>query len=179
LQAIFEQPKTQERTTTLKKISRDFGAASGIFGIGMMGIVSVIPAIAHLFTKDPSVVSMVISIVPWLMANFAVHGFVCAGEGILLGQKDLSFLGRAFTGFFAVVPIIMLQTRKWFGKNLALIDLWKVFVAYNVTRCFLWIGRILLLERRSVRELEAISNVPERNSFQEEIEHLSSSSAFQ
>ena len=146
---VFEQAPSEHRLIGLKTISRDFAKASSIFGFGMISIVATIPFLVKCFTTDPTVISTVISIVPLLMINFSVHGFVCAGEGILLGQKDLTFLGRAFASFFAIVPWIMIQSKTWFGKSLVLLDLWKIFVLYNLTRCSVWIGRILLLERRN------------------------------
>lgn len=152
---VFEQTKSIGRLNALKKMTRDFAKASSIFGIGMVGIVATIPFLVKCFTNDPIVVSTANSIVPLLMINFAVHGFVCAGEGVLLGQKDLTFLGRAFATFFAVVPWIMIQTKNWLGKSLTLIDLWKVFVVYNTTRCSIWILRILLLEKRTESEIQA------------------------
>ncbi len=48
---------------------------------------------SQVFTSDPSVITLTNSVVPLLVGFFAVHGPLCLAEGLLVGQKDLSFLG--------------------------------------------------------------------------------------
>jgi len=171
--SIFERPKSKERADSLKKMTRDFMKAAGIFGATTVGLVASLPVLVKLFTADASVIALVNSVVPLLMINFAAHAMVCAGEGMLLGQKDLSFLGRAFAFFFAVVPWAMLRVRDWAGSNLKLTTLWKVFVGYNCFRCMTWISRILFLEQRTQKEASALSASPVN--FFEDVDNIGNS----
>lgn len=155
--SVFERPESKERADSLKKITRDFMKAAGIFGAATVSLVACLPVLVKLFTADASVITLVNSVTPLLMINFAAHAMVCAGEGMLLGQKDLSFLGRAFAFFFAVVPWAMLRVRDWAGPSLKLSTLWKVFVGYNCFRCMTWISRILFLERKTQKEASVLS----------------------
>lgn len=49
---------------------------------------------------------------PLLMIFVSVNGFVCGTEGLLLGLKDLSFLGKMYAFFFAAVPYFMLRVKR-------------------------------------------------------------------
>lgn len=148
---IFERKRSQERTNELKQIVRDFAKVSAMFGAAMSAIVCCIPMMNKFFTNDPSVIAAVNSVVPLFFLNFLIHGGVCAGEGILLGQRDLGFLGKAFTSFFAVVPYLMIRLKSTMGSKLSLPALWKVFVGYNIFRLCMWVVRILHLERETIK----------------------------
>ena len=76
-----------------------------------MAVVSAIPLLTGFFTADPSVISLVNSVVPLLLAFFGIHGVLCSSEGLLLGQKDLNFLGRMYGSYFFVVPYLMLKVK--------------------------------------------------------------------
>jgi hypothetical protein len=41
-------------------------------------------------------VHLVVPLLPLLAGIFALHGFFCGSEGLLLGQTDLSFLGKVY-----------------------------------------------------------------------------------
>jgi len=131
-----------------KKLVRELVKTGILFGVAMMGLASCIPLISHWFTSDPSVISSVNKVVPMLLGIFSVHGLVMAGEGILLGMKDLGFLGKAFSAFFVVVPYAMLSMKKVLGSGLTLNSLWGVFAAYQMVRSAMWLSRISSLNRR-------------------------------
>jgi Na+-driven multidrug efflux pump len=124
----------------------------------LVGAVGTIPVLSPFFTSDPAVVALVNSVVPWLVGFFSVHGIVCAAEGMLLGQTDLSFLGKAYAGFFFAMPYLMLRFKKAAlagVSNVRLTSLWKLFFAYNAFRCALWVGRNAQLRLRTERKAEA------------------------
>merc|ERR1712232_1251517 len=98
---------------------------------------------------------LVNSVVPLLLVFFGVHGFVCGTEGILLGQKDLGFLGKMYAGFFAAVPYVMLGVKRkaLAGINtVGLTSVWSVFIGYQLARCGFWLARTVLLQRRTWKE---------------------------
>lgn len=162
LPAIAERAKSPERSDALKRTTRGFVKAGSIFGAAMVAAVSTIPLLTGLFTTDPAVIAMVNSAVPMLIGFFATHGVLCGLEGILLGQKDLGFLGKMYALYFAVVPMIMLRVKRAAlagnpGANLAAV--WKVFLGYQMFRTAAWAIRTSVLERRSNREASKIAAV--------------------
>ena len=79
------------RSAVLRRTVINFIKAGGIFGGALMGIVSCMPLISRLFTRDASVIASVNSTTPFLVAIFAMSGIVCAGEG-----SDIMFLKYNF-----------------------------------------------------------------------------------
>ena len=155
---IYSQPtNAPNRLRKLRKLTTDFLKTGTIFGALMCTLVSFIPFISHLFTTDLTVLHTVHSVLPHLMMIFGIHGLVQAGEGVLLGSKDLKFLGNAFTAFFAVVPYAMIYKKRIMGSALSLTGLWQVFVSYQFVRCGLWWSRIWLLQ---LREKQQKDNLP-------------------
>ena len=121
----------------------------------MLSAVSSIPMLSGFFTTDLHVISLVNSVAPLLIAFFGVHGMVCAMEGVLLGRKDLSFLGRMYAGYFMVVPWFMMRVKRAAlagTPGVGLHSVWKVFVGYQLFRVAAWSGRVGLLQRRTERE---------------------------
>jgi len=155
LPAISERPVSKERSSALKKTARAFLKAGGVFGAGMTAVVTAIPLLSGFFTSDPSVISLVNGVVPLLLAFFGIHGFMCSTEGLLLGQKDLSFLGRMYGAYFFVVPYLMLKVK---SRALAgdltvnLMSVWKIFLGYQVVRTATWLWRVSILQRRADRD---------------------------
>jgi len=156
---IYGKKKTKDRTANLQKMIKDFVKTGIIFGSVMSSMVAGIPLISGLFTTDPVVISTVNGVVPLLMGIFSVHGFVMGGEGILLGQKDLSFLGGAFSLFFALVPFMMISKKRAVGDALTLNGLWHVFAGYQIARLAIWWTRIMFLSRKMTQET---ANLPLR-----------------
>lgn len=156
--AISEKRLSGERSKALRKTSLSFLKAGGVFGALLVGAVGFIPLLSRFFTSDPAVVAMVNSVAPWLVGFFAVHGVMCAAEGLLLGQKDLSFLGKSYAGYFFAVPYLMLRLKKAALAgvgNVSLTSLWKLFFAYNVFRTGLWAARCAQLQFRTERQTAA------------------------
>jgi Na+-driven multidrug efflux pump len=98
-------------------------------------------------TTDPAVQQIVNSVVPIHMLIFTLHGIFCASEGILLAQKDLGYLGGMYGLYFAVVPAIMLQLKRY-GTSLQVQSIWHVFLAYQLFRISAWVGRVFWLFRK-------------------------------
>jgi len=161
LPAISERPVSKERSSALKKTARAFLKAGGVFGAGMTLVVTAIPLLTGFFTSDPSVISLVNAVVPLLLAFFGIHGFMCSAEGLLLGQKDLNFLGRMYGAYFFVVPYLMLKVK---SRALAgdltvnLMSVWKIFLGYQVVRTATWLWRVAMLQRRTDRDSRRIES---------------------
>lgn len=152
--SISEKKISKERSKALRQTMTNFFKAGGVFGGVMLGAVAFIPFLSRFFTTDPVVVAMVNSVAPLLLGVFAVHGMVCAAEGLLLGQKDLSFLGRMYAGYFAIVPYFMLRVKRAAmsgASGINLTSVWKVFLSYQLFRFVAWVGRVTILQRRTER----------------------------
>ena len=144
---IYEKERGSERTAALRKTSKEFLQAGGIFGAVLVGIASLMPFMCPFFTSDPVVIGQVKQIVPFLAGAFAVHGAICASEGVLLGQKDLGFLGKAYAAFFLAVPMMMLRVKQaaLAGAGVGLTSVWRVFVGYQILRSALFLTRVRVL----------------------------------
>jgi Na+-driven multidrug efflux pump len=156
--AISQKKVSRARAVALRKTGVSFLKAGAVFGALLVGAVGAIPLLSHFFTSDPAVVALVNSVVPWLVGFFSVHGIVAAAEGMLLGQTDLSFLGKAYACFFFAMPYLMLRFKKAALAgvgNVGLTSLWKLFFAYNAFRCALWVGRNAQLRLQTKRQAEA------------------------
>jgi Na+-driven multidrug efflux pump len=153
--SIWGKKASEERSQALRETSKNFFKAGGVFGGFMVAAVACIPFLSRFFTSDPAVVGLVNMVAPWLLGVFAVHGMLCAAEGLLLGQKDLGFLGSMYTGFFAVVPYLMLRVKRAAlsgASNVNLTSVWKVFLSYQMFRFCAWMGRVAMLQQRTERE---------------------------
>ena len=155
---LFEKEASQGRANALRKTTSNFLKAGGVFGGFMMAAVACIPLLSGIFTSDPVVISMVNGVVPLLLGVFSVHGVLCSAEGLLLGQKDLGFLGKMYAGFFAAVPYFMLRVKRTAltGGNVGLKSVWGVFLSYQLFRFAAWVGRVAQLQRRTDEEAERI-----------------------
>lgn len=157
--AIAEKEPSLEKSAAMKKVLVNFLKAGAVFGGAMMAAVCGIPIMTGFFTSDRAVIDLVNSVVPLLLVFFGVHGFVCGTEGILLGQKDLGFLGKMYATFFAAVPYLMLGVKKKAltgCKSAGLTSVWTVFIGYQLARCGIWLTRSAMLQRRT--HMEAIQN---------------------
>mmetsp|Transcript_17249 Transcript_17249/g.25496 ORF Transcript_17249/g.25496 Transcript_17249/m.25496 type:complete len:677 (-) Transcript_17249:436-2466(-) len=156
---ISERTPSKERAAALKKTVRNFLKAGVLLSFSMVSAVLCVPFLVHLFTADQAVVLMVNSLVPILCLYFSTAGLFCAGEGMLLGQKDLSFVGRAYALFFVAVPACMLRVKQAAlagNPSMKLSSVWKVFCAYQYVRSATFVGRALLLQRRTEAEAEKL-----------------------
>jgi len=158
---MFEKKKSAARATALKKSLSNFMKSAGIFGSIMAAAAFSIPLFTGFFTTDPIVISQVNAVVPYLAGCFMVHGVITAGEGFLLGQKDLGFLGKAYALFFVGVPYFMLRVKQAAQSGLkqaSLTSVWQVFLAYQFVRMGLFTTRLLHLQRRAQREVVYADN---------------------
>jgi len=166
LPSISEKKASPARSRALRQTVLNFMKAGGVFGAIIMAFVSCIPLLSGFFTSDPMVSAMVNTVTPLLLGIFSVHGLVCASDGLLLGQKDLSFLGTMYAGFFAVVPYFMLRVKRaaladTLGiHNINLTSVWKVFLSYQLFRAAAWVGRVVVLQRRTERETPILATTP-------------------
>jgi Na+-driven multidrug efflux pump len=152
---ISQKKVSRARSAAMRRTGVEFLKAGVVFGALLVGAVSTIPFLSPFFTSDPAVIALVNSVAPWLVGFFSVHGIVCAAEGMLLGQKDLSFLGKAYAGYFFAVPYLMLRFKRMALAgvgNVRLTSLWKLFFAYNAFRCSLWLLRGALLQFQTDRQ---------------------------
>jgi Na+-driven multidrug efflux pump len=152
--AIYEENRNSgsasaDDSFALKRTSNDFLIAGGIFGAILAFVTSAVPFLTRFFTSDLVVVDQVKKIIPLLAAIFSVHGFIAASEGVLLGQSDLGFLGRAYAAFFFAVPWMMLRIKKQAAiKSLGLSSVWRVFVGYQLVRSALFFTRVRILANK-------------------------------
>jgi len=155
---IAEAKKSKERTDALKKTSSNFVKVGALFGILLTAFVGIIPLISRFFTTDATVLAAINQVVPYFAAAFSVHGIICSVEGVLVGQKDLAFLGRAYGSFFFAVPYFMLQVKKraLAGAIVELSSVWSVFLGYQAVRVTAWLIRLAMLNRRADREVGEI-----------------------
>jgi len=164
LPSISEKKPSPARTAALRQTVRNFMKAGGVFGAVMVAAVSCIPLLSGFFTSDPMVSSLVNMVTPLLVGFFAVHGFVCSSEGLLLGQKDLGFLGKMYGAFFAVVPYFMLRVKKAaLADTVGTINLksvWTVFLSYQLFRFAAWGARVAMLQRRTKRHTPVVATTP-------------------
>jgi Na+-driven multidrug efflux pump len=147
-----------EKATALRKAMRSFLKAGAVSGGVMMVAVTGIPFLSGLFTSDAAVINLVNSVVPLLLVFFGTHGFVCASEGLLLGQKDLGFIGKMYAFFFGALPFFMMRVKRaaLSGSHpVNLRSVWNVFVGYQVFRCVVWLMRLRMLQRQSDRDAAA------------------------
>ena len=152
--SIFEKEKGQARTNALLKTLKNFWMAGAVLGIGMVGAVLCIPLLNQFFTADPAVVSLVNSVLPLLLVIFSTLGLFTSSEGMLLGQKDLNFLGKSYASFFFVVPFLMLRLKRAAlsgTANVTLKSVWTLFTGYQIFRTSLWVLRAMQLQRRTNR----------------------------
>lgn len=152
---IFQKKWGPARAEALKQATLNFMKAGLIIGSTCVGFVGLIPMFSKYFTSDPLVVAQVNSVVPLLAGIFSIHGLICAGEGLLLGHKDLAYLGKAYTGYFLAVPYFMLRCKKMALEgvhNVGLTSLWGVFLCYQVARVLAWGLRLRLLNVRARKQ---------------------------
>jgi len=147
---------TRIRSKVMKDTVKHFIQAGGIFGLALAAVVSCMPLVSRFFTRDPAVIASVNLTTPYLALYCALAGVVCAGEGILLGRKDLKYLSQSFMAFFFVVPYFLLRLKTAVlngAKDIGLDAVWRVFTVYQVIRCGMWLLRLRQLSIRDEKDL--------------------------
>lgn len=133
-------------TTELFKLTTTIMKSSLLFATGQVLFVASMPLLCRFFTSDPNVVSSIRSILPLVAAWFAYHAPFMAAEGILLGRKDLGFLGKMYGFFFFALPFIYQQMKSASLSGIrpaTLTSVWQVFILYGLFR-FLILGTRLI-----------------------------------
>mmetsp|Transcript_29342 Transcript_29342/g.33694 ORF Transcript_29342/g.33694 Transcript_29342/m.33694 type:complete len:106 (-) Transcript_29342:408-725(-) len=78
--------------------------------------------------------------------------------GVILGQKDLNFLGKSYGSFFFLVPFFLFRV-KWAAvagvKSASLKALWNVFFGYNLLRSSMFLLRVLKLSDDAMKDAES------------------------
>jgi len=154
--AIYEEKPSRARADALRQTLRNFSSVGAMFGAVLVAMVAIIPALSRYFTADMAVRSAVNEAIPGLSLFFALSGLVCVGEGMLLGQKDLRFLGRAYGAYFFAVPYFLLRLKKraLLGlQDVGVGTMWRTFSFYQVIRCCIWFARMTQLQRRTDRNI--------------------------
>ena len=141
----------QHRARALRQTMTNLAKVGVVLGGFMVAAMSSIPFLAQWSTSDPAVLAVVAETIPYLAAASLVHPTVTAFEGLLLGRKDLAFVGKLYTAWFLLVPTAMLRLKQLPGVP-QLASVWQVFFVYQLVRCTTWVGRSLLLQRRTERE---------------------------
>jgi Na+-driven multidrug efflux pump len=167
LPGIVMQEPSPQRAKALRTTITNLYKCAGIFGLALASAVACIPLASRLFTTDPAVSALVASIVPILFVIFSLHGVFCGSEGLLLGQRDLKFLGRMYAVYFCVVPYLMLRIKSVAQRSAlaaaaaggphppTLRSVWTLFLAYQLFRISVWVGRVLWLQRRAEKHATA------------------------
>ncbi|KAL7548640.1 hypothetical protein ACHAWF_011913 [Thalassiosira exigua] len=156
-----EPGRERARADALRTTVANFRMVGAGFGAFLVGLVACLPWIRRSFTTDPAVLERVAGAAPGVGLFMLVNGLMCAGEGTLLGQKDLKFLRNAYAVFFFAVPAYMLRLKR---RALAGVEtvgigsMWAAFSCYNVIRMSIWHLRLAQLQRRTER---AAGNVEE------------------
>lgn len=149
---VFEHKQSKERAVALSKTIMNFRKVGTVFGGVLVALAACIPLISRYFTTDASVLSRVNGAIPGVGLFLLVNGLMCAGEGSLLGQKDLRFLRNMYTIFFFTVPAYMLRLkqRSLLGiQEVSIGTMWAAFSTYNVIRTCIWHLRLAQLQRRT------------------------------
>jgi len=153
---ISERKPSKGRAAALKQSMRNFLKAGGIYGGAMMSAVLCIPFTSRFFTADPNVSMLVNSVVPFLVPFFGLDSILMGAEGLLLGQKDLNYIGKMYASFFFAVPFFMFRVKRAAlagNPAIKLTSVWSVLVTYQVARFSALVVRALLVQRRT--DLEA------------------------
>jgi len=143
-----------DNAIALRKLTTNMFKTSFFFVLGTLGVVASMPLTSRFFTSDPIVLSQVRSITPYVLAWFSFHAVSMSAEGILLGRKDLSFLGKSYGIYSLIIPIIYLKIKaaSLAGVKIAtLASVWQVFIMYGLSRLFIWNARLIQQTLKTMR----------------------------
>ena len=154
LPSISEKKPSAARSMALRQTVVNFIKAGSIAGAFLLAVVACIPLLSGFFTADPMVSALVNLVTPLLLGFFSVHGICMGVEGLLLGQKDLGFLGGMYGGFFFAIPFLMMRVKRAVlsgASNIDLTSVWKIFLGYQMFRSAVWVARVAFLQKRTER----------------------------
>jgi Na+-driven multidrug efflux pump len=116
--------------------------------VWLAGVIGLMPLLTKtIMTRDHAVQSLVNSVVPIFVIILLFQGLFYAAEGILLAQKDLSFVGRLYGVYFLIFPAVILQLQR-LGTSLQLWHVWVTFAVYQMLRISVWVFRVYFLYRK-------------------------------
>jgi Na+-driven multidrug efflux pump len=150
-QQLQQQQIQNEKSFAMKRLIKNFTKAAGLCGLLLATVMGTLPLYSSAFTSDVAVKGIVNGCVPLLFITCLKHGLFCASEGILLGQKDMKFLGTQYGVYTFLVPYILLQLKRAAlggSSRVSLVSVWQVFLGYDLFRTILQLGRIAWLERK-------------------------------
>jgi len=153
---LAEKRPSQERARALQSTMGNFAKVGVIFSCILSLAVATIPLLSRFSTSDPAVVALVTKVTPFVVGSVLGHSFLCAFEGILLGRKDLAFVGKMYTAWFFLAPYFVLRVKKAAlegTKSIGLTNVWTVFMSYQLFRTMTWTARTLFLQRKTNREV--------------------------
>jgi len=152
LPAILSREPSQKRSDALKKTIRNLFKVASMLGLLLSVVAVSLPLLCPLLTQDPAVIATVKQIVPVMLGLLSTHGIFCASEGILLGFRDLKFLGNIYAAFFVAVPALMLRLKyaARAGANVSLRSIWELFLGYQAFRISSFLSRVVVLRRRQL-----------------------------
>jgi len=145
------------RARALRRTVGNFRRVGAAIGAALVGLTACVPLVSGGLTADAAVRAAVLGALPGVAAFLAVNGLMTAGEGSLLGQRDLGFLRNAYAVFFLAVPACMfrLKRRALAGvQEVGVGTMWATFAVYNVVRAALWHARLAQLQRRTDGDVE-------------------------
>lgn len=148
---ISKGVKQREQSVAMRGLLKSFAKASGVCGLILATIVGTLSSCSGAFTPDAAVQQIVTAVVPLFCLIGLKHGLFCASEGILLGQKDLRFLGMQYGIYTFLIPYILLQVKRAAlegTRSVTLASVWKIFVGYDIFRTIVMMVRIGWLERK-------------------------------
>ena len=148
---VFEAKASPERAIAIRRTTNNFRKVGAGFGCVLVALTACIPFISQWFTTDPLVLGRVNAAIMGVGLFLLPNGLMCAGEGTLLGQRELKFLRNAYTVFFFAVPGYMLRLKYRSSAGLQEVGvgtMWLAFGAYNVIRTCIWHLRLSQLHRR-------------------------------
>lgn len=164
LPPIFSKDPSEENQRGLQRALQNFLIVSLWCGVWLACAVGLMPIVTKtMMTTDQEVQSLVNSVVPIFVTILLFQGLFYTVEGILLAQKDLSFVGRLYGVYFVIFPVVILQLQR-LGTSLQLWHVWVTFTAYQSIRISVWVVRVYFLFRRragaivvsSLEELSAL-----------------------
>jgi len=161
---IFARKKSRARVDALRNTSINFAKVGALFGAVIVALVALgIPVLSKGFTTDPEVLSRVKHAIPGIAVFLGFDGLMCIGEGTLLGQNDLKFLRNMYASFFFLVPAFMLRLKRRAlnGIEVGIGTMWGTFSVYEVVRTILWLGRVVYLQMKMQREVDAMEEETE------------------
>lgn len=149
--------KAGEKSVAMRHLLKSFSKAAGLCGLLLATIMGTLPLYCGGFTSDATVRRLVTAVVPYIFVTCLKHGVFCTSEGILLGQKDLKFLGGQYGVYTFLIPYILLQVKKAAlggSTSVTLATVWQIFLSYDLFRTALMVGRIAWLERKRSNDNE-------------------------